>query len=128
MKVGFTGTRKGMSQYQKHRVYTYLERLGASEAHHGDCVGADSDFHDICLDLGIDIYIHPGRPNHRAWKGGAYCYYDAKDYFERNKDIVDTTDTLLATPDSDKERVRSGTWATIRYAKKCDKTVLEIYP
>ena len=42
----------------------------------------------------------------------------------RNKDIVNSCDILIACPENDKEVIRSGTWSTIRYAKKINKTVL----
>ena len=44
-----------------------------------------------------------------------------KDYLDRNHDIVDQTDLLIATPKENTEVLRSGTWATIRYAKKINK-------
>ena len=51
-----------------------------------------------------------------------------KDYLERNHDIVDETDMLIATPGEEQEVQRSGTWATIRYARKQKRTILTIYP
>src|SRR5258706_311318 len=51
----------------------------------------------------------------------------AKDYIARNHDIVDDTDILYACPDGP-EKVRSGTWATIRYALKQKKKVVIFHP
>ena len=39
MKVGFTGTRLGMSQNQKEQFVLKLSELDVHEFHHGDCVG-----------------------------------------------------------------------------------------
>jgi hypothetical protein len=52
----------------------------------------------------------------------------AKNYLRRNHDIVDCCDILIAMPCENKEVLRSGVWATIRYAKKTGKIVFIIYP
>jgi predicted Rossmann fold nucleotide-binding protein DprA/Smf involved in DNA uptake len=46
----------------------------------------------------------------------------------RNKVIVNISDVILATPFEDKEVMRSGTWSTIRYARKVGKTPIIILP
>jgi hypothetical protein len=125
-KLGFTGTRKGMTDKQKKLVRLFVENLGPVEVHHGDCVGADSDFADITESLKVVIHP-PTNSSHRAW-----CCADIKrppkPYIERNHDIVDDTDCLIATPDSFEEVLRSGTWATIRWAQKQKKPILIVYP
>lgn len=50
-----------------------------------------------------------------------------KPYLKRNIDIVDNTDILIGCP-SGEEIVRSGTWHTIRYAKKQNKKIMMIRP
>jgi len=40
----------------------------------------------------------------------------AKPYHDRNRDIVDACDVLIATPDGPQRR-HSGTWYTIDYAR-----------
>jgi hypothetical protein len=47
MKIGFTGTRKGMSQHQKEQFVLKMFELDPSEFRHGDCEGADAEAHDI---------------------------------------------------------------------------------
>ncbi len=136
-KIGFTGTQKGMTKPQAHELIEYLLELNAMndlrEFHHGDCIGADSHFHTIMVkflkheayDL---IYIHPPEnESKRAW-----CYSKhiliPKPYIERNHDIVDAVDILIAAPKERYEVLRSGTWATVRYARKVGKTVRIIDP
>jgi len=46
----------------------------------------------------------------------------------RNHKIVDICDILVAFPQTNSETVRSGTYATIRYARKCKKPIIIIYP
>ncbi len=60
MKVGFTGTRKGMTEFQKtevRRLLTEYMHGRDMEAHHGDCIGADTDFHNICIDMCIYLFF-----------------------------------------------------------------------
>jgi predicted Rossmann fold nucleotide-binding protein DprA/Smf involved in DNA uptake len=45
---------------------------------------------------------------------------------ERNHLIVAACDVLNAAPLQDEEILRSGTWATIRYARKAGKTVIQL--
>ena len=130
MKIGFTGTRKGMTFEQKKQLVKYLLTVSKhdKEFHHGDCIGADAEAHRIAVQCGFSIYKHP--PEDDSYR--AYCFlgdeYEPKEYLARNKDIVNTTDVLIATPKSNKEEIRSGTWSTVRYAEKNNKEVIIISP
>lgn len=129
MKVGFTGTQKGMNLKQHILVQTFLEEIRwPSEFHHGDCIGADAQAHGIARELGIRVIVHPPKNfEKRAFcKEAGMC--NPKPYLERNRDIVNDTDVLIATPETSYEVVRSGTWATIRYARKTGKTVYVFFP
>lgn len=48
-------------------------------------------------------------------------------YLARNCVIVDEADILLACPKGPEEQ-RSGTWATVRYARKQNKRIVIVYP
>lgn len=120
--LGFTGSRNGLTPAQKDFILAVINELNPDEVHHGDCVGADALFHQIVrsIDPKIRIVIHPGNiPKLRA-----HCKGDevlpAKDPLERNRDIVDGCDILLGCPEAKIEVQRSGTWSTIRYAKRTD--------
>jgi hypothetical protein len=138
LKLGFTGTRRGMSAFQlealRHFLIGFRTTGGiAQEFHHGDCTGADAEAHDIARELGIPIHIHPPtdtRLRARCALKSLPAYdivtYNPKSYLERNHDIVDACDWLIAAPGGDKEVLRSGTWATIRYAMKQGKQVVQI--
>jgi hypothetical protein len=116
LKIGFTGTQIGMSDRQKEQLRWFLKP--GDEFHHGDCIGADAEAHDIAREVGCRIVIHPPLDNKkRAFKqGDKEC--TPREYLVRNKDIVDDTQTLLVAPKSDIEERRSGTWSTYRYAKQ----------
>lgn len=123
MIVGFTGTRNGLNNDQKVQIIEFLKHTNVTEVHHGDCVGADADFHDICqqFDSSIKIVIHPPIDSKlRAYKHGSITHRE-RPYLDRNQDIVNACDILIACPKDTVEEQRSGTWFTIRYAKKIDK-------
>ena len=112
MDIGFTGTRKGMSEPQKIGLSRLLYALSADGEidgltfHHGGEPHADKEAANIAR----------GRfwatQNHRPAKK------DAAHLLKRNRDIVEASEILIAAPDSLEERQRSGTWYTVRYARK----------
>lgn len=129
MKIGFTGTRNGMSVQQLSVVKDLLFDLslkGIEEIHHGDCIGSDAQFHDLCENY--PIYIHPPvKKELRAFKQSNNILPE-QSYLVRNKHIVDQTDLLIATPPVDYEIKSGGTWFTITYARKRNKKIIIIYP
>lgn len=130
MKIGFTGTQRGMTEAQKECVRVLLAAYGLeSEFHHGDCIGADAEAHQLAWIRDIKVVIHPPKnPNKRAFCQGAWIEREPKNYLSRNHDIVDAASVLIATPGEAEEQLRSGTWATIRYARKRGKRVMLVRP
>ncbi|KKL08067.1 hypothetical protein LCGC14_2579560 [marine sediment metagenome] len=129
-RVGFTGTRKGMTDEQRTVFTGWIANMDPYEFHDGDCDGSDEEAHNIVrkkLPLCRMIGHPPNKDKHRAG-----CKYDMnympRPYLERNKDIVDDVDFMVATPDTMKEKERGGTWYTIRYARKQDRKLTIIYP
>ena len=128
--VGFTGTRNGMSSSQMQSFRKLVAELMNidSSFHHGDCIGADAEAHDIVLSIipDISIVIHPpSKGTMRAYKDQGHVL-PPKDYIARNHNIVDSTSVLIAAPSSaehDPASKRSGTWATIRYARSKGKKI-----
>ena len=134
--VGFTGTKIGMQPNQKLEVVEYLRYLkanGYTHFHHGDCIGADAQAAKYAEALGFILVCHPGHPKdksntmYRAFTEFNDVMHEIKPFIKRDKDIVDAVETMVATP-AGEEQVRSGTWTTIRYAKKQNKPVHIIYP
>jgi hypothetical protein len=96
--------------------------------HHGDCIGADHHAHGIAREAWLSVAIHPpANPDKRAWCIGDHTWMP-KPYLDRNHDIVDATVGLIAAPGEFKEQFRSGTWATVRYARKVGKPVVLVLP
>ena len=123
MKVGFTGTREGMTMNQLEQLVLSLQSANVSEFHHGDCLGADAEAHDIVRDFYPDckIVVHPPVKNYmRAWKKGDVLL-EPLDYIARDRKIVESTDFLIGAPLVNEEQIRSGTWTTIRHARRLNK-------
>lgn len=125
MKIGFTGTSKGMNDLQKRNFVEFIDRIPITEFHHGDCIGADVQAHNIIQErCDAKIIVHPpSNPKKRAYAKCPDFVCGSKGYIKRNHDIVDVCDYLIACPKG-KEILRSGTWATIRYAKKLGKSFI----
>jgi hypothetical protein len=136
MIAGFTGTQRDITAKQFDALLEVITTIRPVAIHHGDCIGADHRFHQICAWLNhenpnyqIAIHIHPPLSNaKRANCDDATEIWPQKDYLVRNHDIVDCSDVLIVCPRTQKEQQRSGTWATYRYAKKQDKPTFLILP
>ena len=131
--VGFTGTQQGMTKNQKKVfrkiIQKFLDENKIEKFRHGDCLGADEDAHRVIkeISLGINIYIHPPIiSTKRAFCKDYFYIHEKKQYLDRNHDIVNNSDILIATPKEHEQQLRSGTWATIRYAKKIGKPTVII--
>lgn len=74
------------------------------EFHHGNAEGADKEADRITR-------LFKVRPTIKKHPAG-------RDPLKRDRKIVAIVDVLIAAPKTDKEVLRSGTWATIRYARK----------
>lgn len=137
MILGFTGTRDGMSGAQLRAVTKLVNELKPDLVVHGDCRGADTDFHRICInarggftvsDRPPRIKIWPSNSYTRAYNDGADVVMPAKPPLERDMDIARECDKLIATPKEFEEVWRSGTWTTRRYAIRLGKIVYTILP
>ena len=128
MITGFTGTRAGMNQAQKDLVKVFLEMHRPDSVLHGDCVGADADFDDICAGLGIVRYCLPSDLTAQRAFTDAIPLRSPMPPLERNHLIVRGSNELFACPKEMREVLRSGTWATIRYARRLVKTTYIFYP
>jgi hypothetical protein len=117
-----------MTDAQRAALRRVLADRGTTILHHGDCVGADAEAHDLAVSIGCEVVIHPPiLASKRAWKH-AEPTLKPKAYLSRNKDIVQDTEMLVAAPAEETEQIRSGTWSTVRFARKLDRTVWVILP
>ena len=135
MHIGFTGTRQGTSLQQRDGIRWALFALSDTFTfHHGVCVGADAEAHMLVKTWRprAKLYGHPGPEGPYRAKGLEFdMLYADKAYLERNRDIVDHSNLVIATPkeySEPKSKRGGGTWYTIRYARKQGKPLTVIYP
>jgi hypothetical protein len=129
MNIGFTGTQRGMSDKQQIAFECIVSgNIFIQELHHGDCIGADTDAHNIFEMVDAVTVIHPPIKSKKRAFSKCSAILAPKPYLERNHDIVNATDLLIAAPETIEEVLRSGTWATIRYARKRNKPVIILAP
>lgn len=132
MKVGFTGTRQRLTSDQYTALFKWIAKTPMDEFHHGGCLGADATAVDIvdrkwgkCV-----IHMYPchlrGMTSENASRLSQVTH-DVKPPLDRNRDIVNASDVLLACPDGP-ERVRSGTWSTVRFARKLNRHIVIVWP
>lgn len=130
LSIGFTGTRRGMSEGQKERLIKYLDQLNPRYFHHGGAKGADKEAYEIARNVipGIVLICWPcNLKDQQDFDPAEQNVIHAEQApLERNRDIVHASDILLAAPGEDQEQLRSGTWSTVRYAKKLRKNVVLI--
>lgn len=132
--IGITGTRLAPTLLQAGRLGATLQRLigeGYDELEHGDCNGFDALAHDLAMPLGLTVSVRPPLdPTHRAFRVGHHGYEPAP-YMTRNRLIVMDCTVLIAGPACPENAVgsiRSGTWATVRMARRMGTPVTLIWP
>ena len=129
MRLGITGTRDGMTLSQEDMFLDVLELFDdVKEFHHGDCIGVDAEAATLVTQYfpNCTTISHPPiKDKFRAFHKSKYVR-NPKDYLDRNKDIVECCDVLIAIPAESTEQLRSGTWSTVRYARKLGKPVMII--
>ncbi len=131
-RVGFSGTREGMTKAQAAAVAIMLRDLGATVVAHGDCRGCDETVHLMARVMRIAVELHP--PSIPALR--AFCEMrpgevvrDEAPYLARNAAIVAATEVLIACPRAEvSEETRSGTWWTVRHARGLNRPVAVVRP
>lgn len=122
---------KGMTELQAVAARHVLYAQFGAFLHHGDCVGADAHMHEFARLFDMKIVVHP--PNRNSLR--AFCLLkdgdkimSSKPYLIRNRDIVDQTQVLIAAPRTMTELLRSGTWSTVRYARRLKRLIIVVWP
>jgi hypothetical protein len=131
MNITFTGTQKGITHLQHQMLKKTLQEINTKNEDvvllHGDCIGADAAAGEICEELNIPVHIY-NIVNKRAYsKYNNYVHHEMPP-LERNRLMVDFGSALIACPGEKKEILRSGTWTTIRYARRVNKPIIYIWP
>ncbi len=145
LHIGFTGPIADMNEFQVEQFTKIISGfLPVFVFHHGDALGADATAHALVtqtfrtlLNCQPNIEKHPGygkgmnasstNPKRAYCEGFTICH-PAKPYMERNTDIAQVLDILIATPSTPTQELRSGTWSTVRRALKLHKGIILIPP
>jgi hypothetical protein len=117
-----------MTPTQRERLRALLACTPGAVLHHGDAIGADAEAHDIAVALGWAVVIHPPSEDYgRAFKASSFVRAP-RPHLKRNRAIVRETDMLIAAPAGAIEELRSGTWSTVRYARRQGRPIWLILP
>jgi hypothetical protein len=130
MKVGITGTRKGLSYLQTLALKVFIRDNQIEEFHHGDCKGVDVEACALIRSLSPETSIHSYPCSLVAQRGYFNSDIERKPAhpITRNHHIVDAVDLMLIFPSSRIEQLRSGTWATYRFTKFRKRPYRMVFP
>lgn len=136
--LGFTGTRVGMTDAQRQRVRALLYELRPTALHHGMCVGADADMHQLMRDYdplihikgwpGVSAGANPDDDHALRAKVEVDSMHEPLTHFARNRCIVNACSFLIATPREYQEQLRGGTWYTIHFARRSARARCIVLP
>lgn len=130
---GFTGTRTGMSAVQYSWCRRLLDKGRPAKFYHGGAFGADTQVHSLWREMktsGQVVRVWPADDKRRRlfMNQLSVAVEEVMDPLIRNAIIVEKSAFMLATPHTQHEIIRSGTWATIRTAAKEGVPTLIIWP
>lgn len=146
--IGVTGTRGILSPHQKRWLKDELVTLDLSVRlvqlqhpvlHHGDCLGADAFAHELAVQLGWSVVIHP--PLNSKYR--AYCSIEdaharaskilrERKYLARDRLLAARCSIILGLPGlprgehvtrAGNVKIMSGTWYTLEQAMDLGKEV-----
>lgn len=129
VEIGFTGSRLGISYLQRLRLYELLTEHRPIKVHHGLCIGADYTFHEVARDVSFQPIVIGHPPINQSKMADCDCdiLREPKPYLVRNRDIVRESDLLIACPHGPM-KTQSGTWYTVRTARKMKLPIVIVMP
>jgi len=130
MHLGITGGRKGLTRAQFNVIKEFIiEDNCVTHLHEGDCTGFDAQVTLMFRDLRPEVKIvrHPPKKVLTQAFGPYDETREPKDYLVRDQDNINESQYLWAGPDK-AECIRSGTWATVRMARKRGIPITIIMP
>lgn len=138
--LGFSGTRFGATAAQERTLGIVLASLNPAPAEfwHGDCVGADVQFHDRVLRTfgGTAVFqLWPSNLRTRAhceilykFPGNRYTIHEPADPVLRTRHIANSCRVLIITPRESEPMPRGGTWLAYHTALARRKQIIIIWP
>lgn len=130
MKVGFTGTQEPSGGWAQLQAFArVLAALKPTLFVHGDCIGWDAiaAMHVAQQHPSCRIVKYPSNIPGKVANAPGIEAAPPQAPLVRNWDIVKTTWVLVACPKGPEEE-RSGTWSTVRKARKQQKPIFIVWP
>jgi hypothetical protein len=112
--LAISGSREGLTDWQRAALWKVLRRPVVTGIVHGDCVGVDAEADAMAVTLGLWRGIYPSNLRTRAWVKGAEVLAPPADPLARNLWIVERGAWLIACPRASSR----GTWHAVRCAEK----------
>ena len=129
---GFTGTRKGMTLQQGQYTRLAVRHGKPAIVRHGGAHGADMEFHALWREelprRFADVWTADAKQAKMFDGQDNVSVNPVMDPLHRDEEIVRRSKFLIACPHTQKEELRSGTWTTIRRARKIDIPILIVWP
>lgn len=129
--VAITGTRKGITLKQRATFELWLGFGKVGTLCHGAAIGADEEIAIRCKEFGCKLLAFPCNIASQQSKKAIEIsdeVFDEEPPLTRNRNMVDYALSVMAFPATMAEEMRSGTWATIRYANKKGINVQMFWP
>lgn len=129
-----TATQRGLTKEQRLAAANFFIRddvqFDLEVFRHGGCIGGDEELEYLASSLTEALIICHRGDTPEKWADARYSheFVDPLPNLERNHEMVDDAEHLLACTGEAFEVQRSGTWATIRYARKQGKPITLIFP
>lgn len=139
--IGFTGSRNGPTAASEASFRQVITRANPYRFDHGACKGWDVAAVRIVRELFPDCFIvaHPGKSARDPTDAPvpdldkeslelSDAVYPVKDYFQRNREIVDICEELIGCPPTAHRLERGGTWYTLSHAAKMERVFTIVCP
>lgn len=129
IRLGFTGSRRGLTDKQRIVLDELVAKICPDEASHGDCIGADAEFHEAVRELvkPCKITVWPSTyEDMRAFCKGDVVH-DPMPARDRDQLIVKFSTHFIGCPPTEEEIAQSGSWMTLRMARKVKTMVHQLH-
>lgn len=117
-----------MTDAQWAALWQLLLPRAPGDFHEGDCIGSDEQAAFAARSAGFRIIGHPPTNDKLRAFFPADEWRAPAPYMVRNRDIVVSTEEMIATPAEFVEKRTGGTWSTIRYARSLGRACHVILP
>jgi hypothetical protein len=129
MRIGISGTRKGVTKEQEATLRRILSSRGITRLTHGGCHGVDEEADAIYRESQPFpvVSVFPAISGRGKYPRPEIIHHEMEP-LKRNPLIVEDSELMLIVPAQFNETPRGGTWTTYRYAIKYGVLTIIILP